>query len=219
LAKTREYRHYCPAARTLEVVGEKWSLLIVRDLLFGPQRFTDLLDSLGGITPKWLTLRLRDLETAGVVERDQVAGRREVRYGLTPKGRDLAPVMEALVGWGMEHARPPQPGDVIHPWRTIALAAFIFNQQGIRLPRAATWVIQLPQDEVHAITFDRERWFYQSGVVAGDLQIETTLPAWVTFLRASPSKRAEVLSDLRITGLPERIDELRTALITDPEPA
>ena len=51
MARTKEYGHYCAAARALEVVGEKWSLLVVRDLLSGPQRFSDLLRSLGGITP------------------------------------------------------------------------------------------------------------------------------------------------------------------------
>ena len=59
MAKTKTYGHYCAAARTLEIIGEKWSLLIVRDLHYGPQRFSDLARSLGGITPKLLTVRLR----------------------------------------------------------------------------------------------------------------------------------------------------------------
>src|SRR6266540_1580464 len=108
MAKTKTYAHFCPVARTLEVIGEKWSLLIVRDLLRGPQRFTDLLRYLGGITPKWLTLRLRELEAAGIVEADRVSGRREVWYRLTSKGNDLAPVVQALAVWGIDHtARPP----------------------------------------------------------------------------------------------------------------
>src|SRR5581483_10166021 len=105
MAKTREYQHYCPVARSLEVIGEKWSLLIVRDLLRGPQRFTDLLRYLGGITPKWLTQRLRDLEAAGIVERDHAEGRREVWYRLTAAGEELRPVIESLAIWGIEHAR------------------------------------------------------------------------------------------------------------------
>ena len=87
MARTRTYNHFCPVARSLEVIGEKWSLLIVRDLLRGPQRFTDLLRGLNNITPKWLTLRLRELESAGIVERDQEPGRKEVRYRLTEKGQ------------------------------------------------------------------------------------------------------------------------------------
>src|SRR3712207_574291 len=60
MAKTRIYRQFCPVARSLEMIGEKWSLLIVRDLIEGPQRFSDLLRFNSGITPKWLTLRLHD---------------------------------------------------------------------------------------------------------------------------------------------------------------
>ena len=74
------YGYFCPVAHALGVVGDKWSLLIVRDLLPKPQRFTDLLSYLSNITPKWLMLRLRELEEAGVVEREQRQDRREVWY-------------------------------------------------------------------------------------------------------------------------------------------
>jgi len=66
---------------------------------------------LSNITPKWLTLRLRDLEAAGIVERESRAGRREVYYTLTPAGQALAPEMEELFAWGMKYAmRPPFQG-------------------------------------------------------------------------------------------------------------
>jgi DNA-binding HxlR family transcriptional regulator len=83
---TRRYQHFCPAARALETIGERWSLLIVRDLLGGPRRFSELRRSLTAITPKWLSARLRALEADAIVTRD-VIGEREVRYRLTPKGR------------------------------------------------------------------------------------------------------------------------------------
>ena len=78
MARTKGYQHYCVIARSLETIGEKWSLLLVRDLLRGPQRFTDLLRYMSGITPKWLTARLRELEQAGIVERESKPGKREV---------------------------------------------------------------------------------------------------------------------------------------------
>src|SRR5437667_8853153 len=90
------YQHFCPAARALEVIGEKWSLLIVRDLLAGPRRFNDLGRTLTAITPKWLSLRLREMEEAGIVAREATHPR-EVWYRLTPKGQALAPVVEELV--------------------------------------------------------------------------------------------------------------------------
>src|SRR5262249_12974716 len=68
----RRYQHFCPAARALETIGEKWSLLIVRDLLGGPRRFSDLRRSLAAITPKWLSARLRALEAEGIITRDVV---------------------------------------------------------------------------------------------------------------------------------------------------
>jgi len=85
----QSYRHFCPVARAVEKSGDKWSLLIIRDLLRAPQRFTDLLAYLNNITPQWLTQRLRDLEVAGIVERDKKPGRREIWYNLSPAGREL----------------------------------------------------------------------------------------------------------------------------------
>src|SRR5262249_54739420 len=118
----RRYQHFCPAARALETIGEKWSLLIVRDLLAGPRRFSDLRRSLAAITPKWLSASLRALEADGIVTRE-VAGGREVWYGLTRKGRALEPVFDALLVWGMDHALgPPRPGEAIHPGRAMDAA-------------------------------------------------------------------------------------------------
>jgi DNA-binding HxlR family transcriptional regulator len=109
------YDHYCLVARALEQVGDRWSLLVVRDLLSGPKRFTDLMGRLGGITPKTLTQRLRDLEDGGIVAADRQPGRREVFYQLTPAGADLLPVVDALGWWGLQHAwRRPLPGEPMH---------------------------------------------------------------------------------------------------------
>ena len=74
----RTYGHFCAVARALEQVGDRWSLLVIRDLLTGPKRFTDLMDRLGGITPTTLSQRLRELDDAGIVTADREAGRREV---------------------------------------------------------------------------------------------------------------------------------------------
>src|SRR6266508_1532647 len=97
----RIYHNFCMMARDLEDVGERWSLLIVRDLLLGPRRFTDIEQSLGGITPTRLTDRLRSLESAGIVVREPAPSGREVWYRLTDVGRDLAPVLDELALWGV----------------------------------------------------------------------------------------------------------------------
>ena len=88
---------------------------MIRDLLTGAKRFTDLMDRLGGITPKTLSQRLRELEAAGIVTADRKPGRREVWYRLTPAGAELAPVIDTLGWWGLRHAwRPRHPGEPLH---------------------------------------------------------------------------------------------------------
>ena len=111
----RTYDHFCAVARALEQVGDRWSLLVIRDLLTGAKRFTDLMDRLGGITPKTLSLRLRELEGAGIVAVNRKPGRREVWYRLTPAGAELAPIIDTLGWWGLRHAwRRPRPGEPLH---------------------------------------------------------------------------------------------------------
>lgn len=98
-------------ARALELVGHKWALLIVQELLAGPRRFTAIERSLVGANPKMVTARLRELESAGIVSRTtypEVPPR--VEYALTPRGRELAPAIDALRRFGSRAARPGRRG-------------------------------------------------------------------------------------------------------------
>jgi DNA-binding HxlR family transcriptional regulator len=209
------YPHFCPAARALEVVGEKWSLLVVRDLLAGPRRFSDLRRSLTAITPKWLSARLRALEADGVVERE-ATGAREVWYRLTPKGQALEPVFDALLVWGLDHAvGRPRPGEVIHPGRAIEAVRRYLARRGVRLARPVTWVVRFDVDRAYTIRFDGERWSRQRGEVNADVVIETSPAAWVRFLAADRDGRRRWLQTARVTGLPKRIEELVAALGPD----
>ncbi|EWT01068.1 transcriptional regulator [Intrasporangium oryzae NRRL B-24470] len=98
---------YCPVSRTLDVVGERWTLLIVRDLLVGTTRFNDLARGLPGLSRSLLTKRLRHLERCGVVER---AGS---HYVLTPAGRALEPIVFGMAQWGAEWVfGEPQPEEL-----------------------------------------------------------------------------------------------------------
>ena len=101
-------RHYddpCGTARALGVVGERWALLVVRELLFGPQRFGSLRAGLHGVSPNVLSQRLRELEDAGVVRRDQLDPPANVAvYELTERGRALEPVLIELGRWGAREA-------------------------------------------------------------------------------------------------------------------
>ncbi len=98
------YGQYCPIARTLDLLGDKWTLLIVRELLRGKQRFRDIEAGLPGIPPNLLSDRLKVLEQSSVITREYF---RElpprVEYSLTERGRDLEPLLEAIAGWGMRY--------------------------------------------------------------------------------------------------------------------
>ena len=127
----RTYDHYCTVARALELVGDRWSLLVIRDLLTGTKRFTDLMDRLGGITPKTLSQRLSELEEAGLVAVDREPGRREVWYRLTPAGTDLGPVIDELSWWGLRHAwRRPLEGEPLHAEHQLRSALRAIDQIG-----------------------------------------------------------------------------------------
>ncbi|MBM7804593.1 DNA-binding HxlR family transcriptional regulator [Geodermatophilus bullaregiensis] len=101
MSDRRSYDDPCGVARALDVVGERWALLVVRELLLGPKRYTDLARGLPGSSPTVLSQRLRDLETAGIVRRSAAGPPGGGRvYELTPRGHDLEDVLVALGRWG-----------------------------------------------------------------------------------------------------------------------
>lgn len=92
-----------PIEKTLGMIGKKWVILILRDLLGGTRRFGDLLQSLNGISPKTLSERLKDLEEDGLISRKAYAEiPPRVEYSLTQKGRSLNGILEAMIDWGEE---------------------------------------------------------------------------------------------------------------------
>jgi DNA-binding HxlR family transcriptional regulator/putative sterol carrier protein len=107
---TREYGQYCGLARALDLVGGRWSLLIVRELLDGPMRFTDLEEGLQSVPTNILSARLRELEDAGVIERTLLPRpSNAVVYGLTPYGKALEKTLLSLGLWGAQSlGRPPE---------------------------------------------------------------------------------------------------------------
>src|ERR1700730_15728176 len=161
------YQHFCPAARALELIGEKWSLLIVRDLLAGPRRFGDLRRSVRAITSKWLSARLRAWEERGSVEREG-ASQREVWYRLTAKGQALAPVIDALLVWGIDHALGrPRPGEAFHPGRAMDGVTRYLERRRVRPGRPVAWVVRFADDRSYTIRFDGQRWSRQRGGADG----------------------------------------------------
>lgn len=104
----RAYGDPCGIARALDLVGERWALLVVRELLLGPKRFTDLRAGLPNLSPDVLSQRLRDLEAGGIIERRRLAPPAASQvYELTGRGRELEPVVLALGRWGSTAPLPP----------------------------------------------------------------------------------------------------------------
>ena len=104
----RPYVQYCPVAHSLDLVGERWSLLIVRDLLKGPKRYSDLLAGLPGLGTNILAARLKELEEGGVIRKTKLPPPANVAvYELTEYGADLEQVIQALGRWGFRSLGPP----------------------------------------------------------------------------------------------------------------
>ena len=119
----KRYDQYCPVAHALGLVGERWSLLVVRELMHGPKRYTDLAEHLPGIGTNILAARLRDLEAAGIVTKRTLPPPAASRvYELTEYGCGLRNVMRELALWGARSLGPPSDADELFPgWLANAL--------------------------------------------------------------------------------------------------
>jgi DNA-binding HxlR family transcriptional regulator len=119
VAKRRGYDQFCAVARALDQVSERWTLLIVRNLLLGPRRYSDLMTELPGITTNLLAVRLRGMEASGVIARQPGP---PARYELTPLGAALEPVVIELGRWGANFMDRPRRGDTINVgWGLLSL--------------------------------------------------------------------------------------------------
>jgi DNA-binding HxlR family transcriptional regulator len=205
----RTYDHFCLVARALERVGDRWSLLVIRDLLTGAKRFTDLMDRLGGITPKTLSQRLRELEDTGIVSADREPGRREVWYRLTPTGAELGPVIDALNWWGLRHAwRWPQPGEPLHAEHLLRTAT-----QAIDLAaddhEPARWQFRLDGTD-YLVESDGHQWSLTARNPAepADVTVTASTQALTAFIFAGSD------TDIDITGETGAVQRFRRLIRT-----
>lgn len=106
-----EYGQFCPVAKATEIVGEKWTVLILRELLLGSTRFSELQKALPRISPTLLSRRLKLLEQKGLLVKKSPPGQRSAEYRLTACGRELQPLIEHLAVWGMRWARGQMSDD------------------------------------------------------------------------------------------------------------
>ena len=197
-------QEYCSIARALELLGERWTLHIVRDLLSGPKRFGELEHLVVGITPKWLTARLRALESGGLVTKD---GR---LYRLTAEGEALRPVLEELLVWSTVHdARPPQPGETIIPEHDMWSLEVLLNRLKPAMNGPVRWAVHLKHDRSHVLAFDGERWDWLPNEEEGDVVISTTARRWSRLLFAVQAGQISPGSHFDLGGDPDRVEEFR----------
>ena len=160
----RTYGDSCGIARALDIVGERWALLVVRELILGPKRFTDLRAGLPRIGPDMLAARLRELEGAGVVRRAVLPPPAASKvYELTEWGAELAPVLQALGRWGGRVPLPFQPPP-------LSVDAAVVALQTTFDPEAAAWV-----DAIYQLTLSHQVFTLE--VAAGRLEVARGRPA------------------------------------------
>jgi DNA-binding HxlR family transcriptional regulator len=147
---SKRYDQYCPVCHALGLVGERWALLVVRELLHGPKRYTDLLEGMPGIGTNILAARLRELEAAGVVQKRKLPPpAASTVYELTEYGRQLEEPLYALARWGARTLGPPGKGDELaQDWGLDAFAALLDREAARGV--TGTYVLRLP-DETYSV--------------------------------------------------------------------
>jgi DNA-binding HxlR family transcriptional regulator len=215
---SRVYGQYCGFARALEVVGERWAFLVVRNLLVGPKRFTDLQNGLPGIPSNVLTARLKELEMAGVVAR-RIMPRpaRAVVYTLTAYGAELEEIVVGLGRWGAKAMGNPRAGETVTLDSLITALRSTFRSEAARGFRAG---YELRAGEmIFNARIDDGRIEVAAGPLPHpDLVIEAG-PA-IKLLIARDVTPAQALAEglVRIEGDPKLLDRFVEVFRIDPMP-
>ena len=203
------YDQYCALARATEVIGNRWTLLILRELRPGPRRFTDLIGGLPGISRKLLSERLRDLERDGIVARRELPPpiARQV-YELTRDGRDLAAALGPLVVWGMRRLGERRPEEFVSARTSAVAMAALANRD------AAKGVSESYQYVVGAQTFYfvvDDGWIELRDGRAEDpaVIVTTDEDTWADLASGRRASDAIASGALTITGDPQAAERLR----------
>jgi DNA-binding HxlR family transcriptional regulator/putative sterol carrier protein len=224
------YQQYCALARALDVAGDRWTLLIVRELVPGPRRFTDLLDGLPGVSRNLLTERLRDLERDGIVTRQELPppAARQV-YELTDDGLDLAAAIGPLIAWGAQRMSDREPTDSFHPrWAAVGMSVLADRDAASGVRETYQFVIDrsafhfviddgtihlrdgLAEDPAVTWSIDEETW---SQIASGTLTASAAIDTGALTIQGDPKaanrlrkifSRTQMLARARRTARHER---------------
>jgi DNA-binding HxlR family transcriptional regulator len=188
----RKFDQYCPMAHALSLVGDRWSLLVVRELLHGPKRYTDLAHGLPGIGTNILAARLRDLEAVGVVRKRKLPPPTPATvYELTEYGQGLNEAMYALARWGARSLGPPGPDDELYPeWGVNALPA-LFNAEEAR-GLTESYVFKVDGDAFTARIVDGALEANIGAASEADLVVETDMATFFALATGELELRSAV---------------------------
>ncbi|MCC5473613.1 winged helix-turn-helix transcriptional regulator [Streptomyces sp. NPDC059680] len=167
----RSYDQYCSAARALDLVGDRWTLLIVRELLAGPRRYTDLHADLPGVSTDVLASRLKDMERDGLTTRRKLPppGAAYV-YELTGRGRELLPVLQALGRWGEAELGQRRPTDAVRAhWFALPLLRGLEGEGLVE--------VRLEEGDFHLRVGAEEGTVYGDGPAPGEPDARLTMDA------------------------------------------
>jgi DNA-binding HxlR family transcriptional regulator len=216
----RRFDQYCPIAHALSLVGERWALLIVRELLEGPKRYTDLAGGLPGIGTNILATRLRELEQAGVVRRHKLPPpAASTVYELTEYGAGLEEPMHALARWGARTLGPPGPDDEFDPdWGLNAFPALLNPELARGLTE--TYVLRAGNDAFTIRLEDGVLGVALGAAEEADLRVEMTMETFFAVASGDVDPRdAAARGDLAFAGDPDVLARLFTIFSFAPREA
>jgi DNA-binding HxlR family transcriptional regulator len=203
----RRFDQYCPVANALSIVGERWALLIVRELLKGPRRYTDLTAGLPGIGTKVLATRLRELEDGGVVARRKLPPpAASTVYELTEYGLGLEEVIHAIARWGARSLGLPKREDDLDPgWGLNAFPALLYPERARGLTE--TYVVRIDDDAFTVRLVDGRLRVDPGAVAEADLEIETGMATFFELASGDlPPRDALDRGVVRIDGDPAALE-------------
>ncbi|MFJ9363800.1 winged helix-turn-helix transcriptional regulator [Nocardia sp. NPDC101769] len=170
----RSYDHYCTVSRALDIVGDRWNLLVVRELCSGPRRYSDLFADLPGISTDVLAARLKDLERDGILTKRRVGPRAGTAvYELTDSGAALRPVLDSLSAWGAAQLGEQRATDAVRAhWFALPLGHAVAE-----LVPAGTVTVRIGETAFHYVITESGLTHHDGPAAAPDLEIRLELAA------------------------------------------
>ena len=211
----RSYDQFCALARALDVVGDRWTLLVIRELFARDSRYTDLRDALPGIATNLLAERLRQLQEAGVVEAyDAPPPVRATVYRLTPRGRELRPAIRALVSWGVPLLATGQGADAFRTQWLVMPVRILFDGVDVA-DLAPLTVLVKAGNEPATIEVSREGLRMELGAPVSEAHVEVAGEPEKVFEFLTGTSNART-AGVGVRGMPEAVRRLRTLITRSP---